>query len=260
MTRAASSRVPARATATSRPYPSSYLQRSQLPLASLIFLLPFMILYEVGTRHYAFDPIHHTEQRIIAFNLMLQFFHLFGATGRFMPPLAVVFLLLAVHIARNDPWKVQASTLLAMFIEAAAWALPLLALGTLSAHWLSRYLPLMNSPADARALFVLSIGAGVYEELVFRLAALTLLHTLFIDIARLPKFWGYLGMVVTSSLAFAFYHYLGSEPFAWRSLAFRTGAGVYFAGLFLLRGFGVTAAAHSFYDLLVIYLRLASHI
>jgi membrane protease YdiL (CAAX protease family) len=64
-------------------------------------------------------------------------------------------------------------------------------------------------------------------------------------------------MVLISSLAFALYHYLGNEAFSWRSLVFRTVAGVYFAGLFLLRGFGVTAFSHSCYDIFVISLRVA---
>jgi membrane protease YdiL (CAAX protease family) len=242
----------------SRPMPGGYLKRSEMPLASLVFLLPFVVLYELGTRHFAFDPAHHTEQRIIAFNLLHQFFQLFGATGKYMPPLAVVGILLSVHIARNDPWKVAPSTLLGMAIEGAAWGLPLLALGTLSARYLSHYLPLMTGQGDWRTLVVLSLGAGIYEELVFRLILLTLLHLLLVDMMRLPKFWGYLSMVVISSLAFAFYHYLGAETFSWRSLVFRTVAGAFFAGLFLLRGFGITAFSHSCYDILVVILRFAS--
>lgn len=261
MTRAETTRRPERSEAQSsyRPYPSSYLKRSEMPLASLVFLLPFIVLYEIGTRHYAFDPAHQTEQRIIAFNLMHQFFNWFGATGRFMPPLAVVGMLLSVHIARSDPWKVTPGTLLGMAVESAAWALPLLAIGTFSARYLSQYLPLMmTGQGDWRTLFVLSLGAGIYEELVFRLIFLTLLHFLLIDCLGLPKVRGYLGMVLISSLAFALYHYLGSEAFNWRSLVFRTVAGCYFATLFLFRGFGVTAFSHSCYDILVISLRLMS--
>src|SRR3954468_15130471 len=86
---------------------SSYFRRSELPLTSLAFLLPLMVLYEVGTRAFAFDPVHQTEQRIIAFNLMQRFFLLFGATGRFMPALAVSAVLVAWHVARRDKWKVR---------------------------------------------------------------------------------------------------------------------------------------------------------
>jgi membrane protease YdiL (CAAX protease family) len=257
MTRAASVSA---ARGESRDLPNSYLKRSQLPLACLVFLLPFIVLYEVGTHQFAFDARHQTEQRIIAFNLMLQFFRLFGATGRYMPPLAVAGILLSCHIARNDPWKVKPSTLLGMAAEGFAWGLPLLAIGTISARYIAHYLPLVAGPSscDWRTLFVLSLGAGIYEEMVFRLVALTLLHLLLRDVLKLPRFWSYLSMVVISSVAFAAYHYLGSETFSWRSLAFRTIAGVYFALLFLFRGFGVTAFSHSAYDMFVIYLRFAA--
>ena len=257
MSRAATARQE-EARFSSKQLPAGYLRRSELPLASLVFLLPFIVLYELGTRTYAFDAAHHTEQRIIAFNLMLQFFRWFGATGRYMPALAVAGILLACHIARNDPWKVMPSTLLGMAIEGAAWGLPLLAIGTLSARYLAHYLPLMTGHGDWRTLFVLSLGAGIYEELVFRLVAMTLLNILLIDLLRLPKRPAYLGMVLISSLAFALYHYLGAEAFSWRSLVFRTVAGVYFAALFLTRGFGVTAFSHSCYDIFVISLRIVS--
>jgi len=227
-----------------RPLPASYLKRSEMPFASLIFLLPFIILYEVGTRHFAFDPANQTERRIIAFNLMHQFFQWFGATGKYMPPLAVVSILLWVHIARNDPWKVMPGTLLGMALESAAWALPLLALGSVTSRFVHYH--------DWRTMIVLSLGAGIYEELVFRLVGLILLHMLLIDLLRLPKVWGYLAMVVITSLAFAQYHYWGGEPFAWRSFVFRTIAGAYFAVLFLFRGFGVTAFTHACYDILLV--------
>jgi hypothetical protein len=244
------------AAAATRNYPNSYLKRSEMPLASLVFLLPFIILYELGTRHYAVDPAHHTEQRIIAFNLMHQFFNLFGATGRYMPPLAVVGLLLSLHIARNDAWKVRPATLLGMALEGPAWAMPLLAFGTLAARYVYHYLPLMTGQGDWRTLTVLSMGAGIYEEMVFRLVGLIVLHMLLIDILRMPKKWGYLSMVLITSLVFAQYHYWGGEPFSWRSFVFRTAAGVYFALLFLYRGFGVTAFTHSCYDILIVSMRL----
>jgi membrane protease YdiL (CAAX protease family) len=260
MTRAATARAEStRSPSARRATPDTYLKRSETPLASLVFLLPLILLYEFGTRRFAFDSAHHTEQRINAFNLMQDFFNWFGATGRFMPPLAVIGILLSVHIARNDPWRVRPGTLAGMAVEGAAWGLPLLVLGSLWSRWAAQYLPLMPSGGgDWRTLFVLSLGAGIYEEMVFRLVALTILHIVCFDVLGMRKAAGYLLMVAVSSLAFAFYHYLGPEQFTWRSFVFRTGAGVYFAALFLARGFGVTAFSHSCYDVFVIYLRFAA--
>ncbi|HEX8524593.1 MAG TPA: CPBP family intramembrane glutamic endopeptidase [Tepidisphaeraceae bacterium] len=252
---------------TPRPLPAGYLARAELPLASLVALLPLIILYEVGTRAFAFDPAHQTEQRIIAFTLMQRFFALFGATGQYLPAMAVVCILLTWHIARNDPWTVSPSTLFGMILEGAAWGVPLLAIGTLTAHYLSHYhlplasclLPLASSPSHTpTSLLVLSLGAGIYEELVFRLIGLTLLHVVFCDILRFQKLWAYLYMVVISAVAFSLYHYLGYETFSWRSFAFRTLAGVYFAILFVSRGFGITALSHASYDVIVVALRFAT--
>jgi hypothetical protein len=242
MSRAATTRP---AEAAPRTGPEDYLGQSELPLASLLFVLPLIVLYEVGTRHFV------ANERIIAFNLMQDFFNLFGASGKYLPALAVVGILLTWHIARNDPWRVRPGTLLGMGLESAALGLPLIAMSVLSAL----YLPLMpTSQEDWRGLFVLSLGAGIYEELVFRLIAFTLLHLILIDLINLPRFAGLLLMVLISAVLFAVYHYLGSETFEWRSFLFRTSAGVYFGAVFLLRGFGITAGAHAAYDLTVVSL------
>ena len=269
MTRAATLTAPPRP----RALPATYLQRAELPLASLAVLLPLIIFYELGTRLFAFDPSLQVEQRIIAFTLMQRFFELFGATGKYLPAMAVVCILLTWHIARNDPWQVSPKTIGGMLIEGVAWGVPLLAVGTLAARYLSHYhlplaaqtslasclLPLASPSGHSNAsLLVLSIGAGIYEELVFRLIGLTLLHVIFVDILQFEKIWAYLYMVGISAVAFALYHYLGNEPFAWRSFAFRTFAGAYFGLLFLKRGFGITALSHSSYDVIVVCLRFAT--
>lgn len=255
MSRAASSArqtAPASSTPKRAPsLPKSYLDRSQLPLASLVFLLPFIILYEVGTRWYTIDPVSHVDQQIRAFTWMQHFFVFFGATGKFLPAMAVVGILLCCHIVRNDPWAVQPGTLVAMAVESIALALPLLVIGPL----LVRYMPLHTASsvtADWRAMIVLSVGAGIYEELVFRLAAFALLSLILADVFRLKKSWVPPLIVILSAILFSAYHYLGTEAFQWPSFVFRTLAGLYFGGIFLLRGFGITAGAHAAYDVILV--------
>ncbi|HSV16001.1 MAG TPA: CPBP family intramembrane glutamic endopeptidase [Tepidisphaeraceae bacterium] len=246
----------ASAPAASTSAPNGYFEQSALPLASLVFLAPLIVLYELGTRWYASDPVSHVEQRIIAFSLMQQFFSLFGATGKYLPAAAVVAILLAWHIARNDAWTTHIGHLVGMFFESAVYAIPLRALAMAFAH----YLPLYSPPDKSRALLVLSVGAGIYEEMVFRLIAFTVMSVLFIDVLKMEKIRAFLLMVLVSSLAFSAYHYLGSEAFEWRSFAFRTLAGIYFGIIFVWRGFGITAGAHAFYDISTFALRMAAHV
>ena len=235
------------------PAPAGYVQASALPLTSLIFVLPLVIFYEVGTRLWV-DPAGG-GQRIIAFNLMHDFFALFGASGQHLPALAVVGILLAWHIARNDAWSVSPAVLFSMILESIALAVPVVAIGFLSV----RYLPLAMTNESTAFLenLILSCGAGVYEELVFRLMAFGLLSLLLVDFLGLSKGKAGFLIMVIGAVAFSAYHYLGSEVFNWRSFAFRTAAGVYFGAVYLTRGFGVTAGSHAAYDIIIATLRFA---
>ena len=235
------------------PLPLGYLQKSQTPLTCLLFLFPMLVLYEVGTHYFATDLRHHTETRIMAFEYMQRFFRWFGAVGRYLPSLAVAAILITSHIARKDTWELDFGTALCMGIESVAWCLPLFALDALS----KTYIPLRVGGLTDGVCgdLVLAMGAGIYEELVFRLAAFTLLSMLLMDLLRVKRGWSILLMVVTSALLFAKYHYQdGGEPFMWQTFAFRTGAGIYFGALFCRRGFGVTCGSHAAYDIIAVLL------
>ena len=54
------------------------------------------------------------------------------------------------------------------------------------------------------------------------------------------------------------YHYLGPETFTWKTCLFRTLAGIYFGGIFICRGFGVTAGCHAIYDIMILSLAATS--
>jgi hypothetical protein len=97
---------------------------------------------------------------------------------------------------------------------------------------------------------MISLGAGIYEELLFRVLLVSGLSWLAV------KVFGWRGAkasyfaVVASALIFAAFHYVGpyGEPLALASFTFRTVAGLLFSGLYLLRGFGITAWTHALYD------------
>ena len=225
---------------------SSYLKQSELPLHSLAFLLPAMVLFELGLSLHPADPI--------AFRILQIFFQQTGATGRFLPLLSVVAILLTWHIVRKDPWLIRFETLWGMLLESLLLALPLLALGVSVVRW-HIHIPLAGSIEPWENNAVLSLGAGVYEEFVFRMGLMTLMAILAADLFKLRKWLSHLLMVCASAVLFSLYHYLGAERFGMQSFVFRTVAGVYFGVLFLTRGFGVTAGCHIAYDLIVVSLQ-----
>jgi membrane protease YdiL (CAAX protease family) len=102
------------------------------------------------------------------------------------------------------------------------------------------------------AALVLYCGAGIYEELVFRgllLGGLLLLFTKGLHIDRVPAA---VCAALLAALTFAFFHYIGPEgdPFTLAGFVYRTLGGLYFSALFTVRGFGVAAACHAYYDIL----------
>ena len=221
---------------------TNYLKKSERPLVSLVFLLPLILIHEIGWR---LEGVH-----LLAFQMLRQFCDALGASGPFIPALVLIVSLLGWHLARHDKWTVEINTLLGMALESILLALPLLALAAGLARWTWR--PILAGLFDDRpGQIVIALGAGIYEEMIFRLILITLLNVLLIDLLKMPKIRGAILMVCVSGLAFSFYHYLGPERFSWRTCVFRTVAGMYFGAIFMCRGFGITAGCHAAYDCIV---------
>jgi len=99
----------------------------------------------------------------------------------------------------------------------------------------------------------LALGAGFWEELVFRLGLTGLLLLLFVPGMNLPRWLGVALAVSVSSILFSLAHYLGPEEFGWYSFTYRSLSGLYFALLFSLRGFAIAAWTHALYDVWVFF-------
>jgi len=98
---------------------------------------------------------------------------------------------------------------------------------------------------------IVSAGAGLHEELVFRLVGIGAVARLWLGKEWRKPTLKLLGLIFLSSLLFSLAHYFG-EPFRLHTLVYRTVAGVLFGGLFLFRGFAVAAWTHALYDVWVI--------
>lgn len=242
----------------------TYAQASTKPLHVLVFLLPLMAAYEIGSIIYLTNRGQGVVETIAARSILSGVFEAFGALGFHLPAIMLAVILLTWHVLERDPWRISPKTIVSMGLESALWTLPLLVLGLLL---------LGNQPKAAMAVMqagdvvgtpdissfpwqhrlTLSIGAGLYEELLFRLILISALHFVFGDVMKLPPLLAYGIPAVISAVGFAYYHAnAGSTSLPGAVFLFYSIAGVYFAALFIQRGFGVVVATHALYDIIVL--------
>jgi membrane protease YdiL (CAAX protease family) len=141
-----------------------------------------------------------------------------------------------------------------MYVEAAALAVPLLLLVRLL-----RSGALTGGSGDGDGMLdqiALSLGAGIYEELVFRLVMISLMVMVGVDLLHLDRAGVAAFAVLASSLFFAAHHHppIGTDPFHAGTFAFRTAAGMYLAGIFWFRGYGPAAGCHAAYNITIVAL------
>jgi membrane protease YdiL (CAAX protease family) len=274
----------------------SYLERTSRPIYAIIFLLPFIIFYEVGTFSINTDVLNQSKIRVAAFMWLQELLESMGFGMRFAwvaPPLAVVVILIALQITSGKQWRFWLRDLLPMSIECIFLAIPLIVLTLFmgssgrNGRTLSQFdnhkiqtqtitvpacssvresnIPSLSAEGDESmysqsllANIVTGIGAGIYEELVFRLILICLLMLLFQDLLRLTHKNAIVLSVLISAALFSAHHHIdllsgqpnANDPFDAIRFAFRTIAGIYFAVLFAIRGFGITAGTHAFYDII----------
>jgi membrane protease YdiL (CAAX protease family) len=104
---------------------------------------------------------------------------------------------------------------------------------------------------------VMSLGAGVWEETVFRLGMLGGLTALFERGIGMRRWIAALIGLGISSVLFSAMHHIPpyGDPFAIGVFTFRVLAGACFGLLFWFRGFAVAVYTHAFYDLYVLLVR-----
>jgi len=231
--------------AESLSHADSYWSISRTPLTSLMFAMPLVLAYEGGVL-----LMGRGSPRNGADVWLRQLLDAAGFGAYFLLPVLTVIGLLAWHHVEHDRWRVRPGILAGMAVESVVWAAVLLGLGRLQGHWWPLAAAIDGEGLFAR--FVAFCGAGLYEEVLFRLLLLPALAWLMSQVGfstAAAAFWG----VVASSVLFSLAHYVGplGDVFTLYSFTFRFLAGLFFAILFVARGFGIAAGTHAVYDILV---------
>ncbi len=186
----------------------------------------------------------------------------FGLREPWLPAAALVGGLVAWQVFDRRPGRFRFTCLPGMAVESLILAVVLVGLGRLVDLGLSnleqaRAIPLSASATDPGQPHPLApvigyLGAGVYEEALFRLALIPLLYGV-LRLLLTPSLLAGTLAVTGSALLFSIAHHAGlpGEVFTWYAFFFRWAAGIFFAWVFIVRGFGVAVGTHAAYDILV---------
>ena len=229
---------------------SNYWRYSRSAYYSAVAALPLMVIYEIlivlsqsqywGIRNAA-DVWIRTF--LMAFDLQAQHitFVLIGISLALIP--------IAKSKARGI--KLKANYFALMFAECLAFSL---VLGVLLQSILR--LGGLSSGGPGSGLMqnlALSVGAGLFEEIIFRVILLNLLFLLLSPLLK-KKVVAAVVSVLLASILFSLSHYVGTMADTWQfySFMFRWSAGLLFTVLYFVRGFAITAYTHAIYDIWIL--------
>jgi len=232
--------------------------------------------------------LNRSQVRVVAFVWLQDALEFIGFSSRFAwaaPALVVLVILIALQLTSGKKWRVYAGDFWVMGTECVLLALPLIVLtlflntttgageqvsGAGAGHVTACAAVAGQGAAECQSVvvsggsifanIVAGIGAGISEELVFRLILIVLLMLLFQDFLLFEHGLSVVLSVAVSAALFSLHHHIVfvgghlevSSPLSFGEFAFRTLAGVYFACLFAIRGFGITAGTHAFYDIIAV--------
>ena len=275
----------------------SYLERTSRPIYAIVFLLPFILFYELCIVFSSTDLLDLSPVSVVTFVWLQKLLASLGFGGKLAwvaPPLVVVVILIALQMTSGKRWSFWLGDIWRMVVECVLLAVPLIVLvlfintmgpkqGDIarfdgdSATILGPAVTSCSAAEDNVSTSVsdrgnamnwkywlvniaTGIGAGIYEELIFRLVLICVLMMLFQDVFKLDHKNSIILSVLISAALFSAHHHIDflsgqlnpADPFNLTRFIFRTLAGVYFAVLFAIRGFGITAGTHAFYNIITV--------
>jgi hypothetical protein len=236
-----------------RHYRVGYLTATRHPWPCLLFLLPLLVVYEAGVVWLGgaqAESLRNGADTWLRWGL-----ERFGLHQLYWVPFLIVAIFLAWSWLRfwDRPQGVP-GICLGMALESVGFAIGLWALSRELGPLLEQVgIHLSLGPQQTRLSRVITfVGAGIYEEVLFRLLLCFVLDFLFQQIG-VPSLLAWVLTLLASAVLFAAAHHLGpyGEKFEGYVFLFRSLAGLYFALLYRLRGFGVAVGTHACYDVLV---------
>ena len=228
----------------------SYLLKSKTSFYSFLFTLPLFFLYEINILFLSWDDILVVRNGAdFLMRNILESFDIYGLYG-----LGLVFFLgllvtYIFFIKEDQQQEVNVNFLFIMLAESMLWSVVLYFL-------LYKFMVLLMNPVGKTILqqVTLAIGAGIYEEFLFRVLLIAGLSGILGFVFMWDKTFKNIIAVVLSGGIFSAFHFMGEygDFFSMELFLIRFFAGLILGVLYMYRGFGITAYTHSIYDLIVL--------
>jgi hypothetical protein len=231
----------------------TYLRSTRHPWACFLFLFPLLVAYETGVLWLGGD--HAGQLRNGADAWLRWALEVFGVGHALVAPAVVVAVFLTWSWWRwddrpEDPIAIWFGTAFESTLFAVVlWEFSRNFGPIIDGLGIRLEIAVRSAPAGQILTFV---GAGIYEEVLFRLGIFGGL-TLLLRTVGLPWLAAWPLAACSAAVAFAAAHHIGPHGEAMRAdyFLFRTAAGLFFTFLFVFRGFGIAVGAHAGYDVLV---------
>jgi len=222
-------------------------------LTSLLLVFPLLLFYEVGV---LFTDVMNGADLITQYLL-----HLVSLRGYLIVQgaLLLAYIGAVVYLKRSQEFDTR--VFIPVVLESGIYAMTM---GTLIVFFMVDLLgidPGLSAASPlARAGFfdrlVMSVGAGVHEEILFRLILLSGLAMLGESVFKLRSWVAVMLAFIISSVLFSAAHHLGpmGEDLALGVFVYRAMAGLFFGALFQFRSFAIAVYTHTIYDIYVLIL------
>ena len=229
---------------------SNYWSETHTPLYSFIFTMPLFLIYEIGVFTISSSnlPLLRNGADVLMRQLMELFgiYGVYGFSGTFLFGFIIAFLRQKKTLMTSS---IRGEYLLTMLFESIGWAIVL----TISMIWFPNLL-MLGKEGILIQQFVLAIGAGIYEEFVFRVIIITGMIYVLGFVFQWSNLANKVGGVFISAILFSIFHFVGpyGEDPRIDLFTIRFIAGLILGAIYVFRGFGIAAYTHTIYDLFVL--------
>jgi len=227
-----------------------YLRVSRTATYGYLSALPLIILYEVMIRIANLGSV--AQVRVGAEVWLKQLLAFVGGANLIVMLVLVAGVGIAIFYAeRHRSIPIRPRYFLWLIGESALYGFVVALVVSFAVGMIFAMVPL--PPDGLWMMLALSIGAGIYEELLFRVILVGGL-ALLLDKLLAKRQHAYPIAAVVGALIFSAVHYIGplGDVFTLPSFTFRFLFGLALNGIFLVRGFGVAAWTHALYDVMVV--------